>query len=108
MNLQALRCQRLWTAIANVLKMPKIMTLNLIDSSYRKLLGYGLDNCSLDELEVLDAQLQRSLFQIRARKAQLYNEQIQQLQEKEKLLLEENRILSLKKIFEKIGNGGWS
>ncbi|KAL0548609.1 hypothetical protein IC582_013064 [Cucumis melo] len=70
--------------------------MELMQLSHGKLLGYGLDNCSLDELQVLDAQLQRSLFQIRARKAQLYKEQIQQLQEKEKLLWEENRILSLK------------
>ncbi|XP_011651129.1 MADS-box protein AGL42 isoform X2 [Cucumis sativus] len=85
--------QQLRLEVESINKQMELMRL-----SHRKLLGYGLDNCSLDELEVLDAQLQRSLFQIRARKAQLYNEQIQQLQEKEKLLLEENRILSLKQL----------
>ncbi|XP_038883070.1 MADS-box protein AGL42-like isoform X2 [Benincasa hispida] len=70
--------------------------MELLQLSHRKLLGYGLDSCSLDELQVLDAQLQRSLFQIRARKAQLYKEQLQQLQEKERLLSEEKKKLSLK------------
>ncbi|CAK9318318.1 unnamed protein product [Citrullus colocynthis] len=70
--------------------------MELLQLSQSKLLGYGLDSCTHDELQVLDAQLQRSLFQIRARKAQLYKEQIQQLQEKERLLSEENRTLSLK------------
>ncbi|XP_022140854.1 MADS-box protein AGL42-like isoform X2 [Momordica charantia] len=70
--------------------------IELVQLSQRKLLGYGLDSCSLDELQEIDAQLQRSLFLIRARKAQLYKEQIEQLKEKERLLLEKNARLSLK------------
>ncbi|KAI3789687.1 hypothetical protein L2E82_02490 [Cichorium intybus] len=61
-----------------------------IEVSQRKLLGQSLGSCSLDELLKLDSKLERSLTIIRARKAQLFKDQIEKLKEKERLLLEEN------------------
>ncbi|KAJ0043885.1 hypothetical protein Pint_17346 [Pistacia integerrima] len=62
----------------------------------RKLLGQDLGSCRVEELQDIDDQLERSLRSIRARKALLFKEQIEQLKAKEKLLLEENARLSSK------------
>ncbi|KAL0299461.1 UNVERIFIED_CONTAM: MADS-box protein [Sesamum radiatum] len=59
----------------------------------RKLLGHNLGSCSLEELQEIDNQLERSLNNIRSRKAQLYKDEIAKLQAKEKRLLEENERL---------------
>ncbi|XP_062153618.1 MADS-box protein AGL42-like isoform X1 [Alnus glutinosa] len=61
-----------------------------LDDSQRKLLGHGLSLCTFEELQEIESQLGRSLRSIRARKAQLFVEQITQLKAKESLLLEEN------------------
>nr|XP_023892654.1 MADS-box protein AGL42-like [Quercus suber] len=67
--------------------------IELIQISQRKLLGYGLSSCTLDELQEIDSQLERSLRSIRARKAELFMEQIEHLKAKERLLKEENERL---------------
>ncbi|ESR35054.1 hypothetical protein CICLE_v10006217mg [Citrus x clementina] len=67
-----------------------------IEVSQRKLLGQDLGSCTNEELQELDDQLERSLRSIRARKAQLFNEQMGQLKEKERLLLEDNARLCIK------------
>ncbi|KAJ0098656.1 hypothetical protein Patl1_20032 [Pistacia atlantica] len=67
-----------------------------IEVSQRKLLGQDLGSCSVEELQDIDDQLERSLRSIRARKALLFKEQLEQLKAKEKLLLEENARLSSK------------
>ncbi|XP_057952481.1 MADS-box protein AGL42-like [Malania oleifera] len=72
------------------------MKIELIEASQRKLLGQGLGSCSTDELQEIDSQLERSLRNIRARKAQLFREQIEELKAKERLLWEENARLSEK------------
>ncbi|XP_028762779.1 agamous-like MADS-box protein AGL19 isoform X2 [Neltuma alba] len=59
----------------------------------RKLLGDGLDACSIDELRQTENQLEQSLSKIRARKDQLLKEQIQELREEEKRLLDINEEL---------------
>ncbi|XP_048229390.1 MADS-box protein AGL42 isoform X1 [Ricinus communis] len=56
----------------------------------RKLLGQGLSSCSIEELQEIHSQLERSLSNIRSRKVQLFKEQMEQLKAKERLLLEEN------------------
>ncbi|KAF3433064.1 hypothetical protein FNV43_RR24166 [Rhamnella rubrinervis] len=61
-----------------------------------QLLGHDLSSCSVEELQEIDSQLKRSLRRIVARKSQLFTEQIRQLKEKEKILLEENAMLSEK------------
>uniref|UniRef100_A0A7N2N8C9 K-box domain-containing protein n=1 Tax=Quercus lobata TaxID=97700 RepID=A0A7N2N8C9_QUELO len=55
-----------------------------------RLLGQGLGTCSLEELQQIEEQLERSVSSIRARKAQVFKEQIEQLKEKEKVLAAEN------------------
>ncbi|OWM75651.1 MADS-box protein AGL42-like [Punica granatum] len=70
--------------------------IEILEVSQRKLLGQGLGSCSMEELHEMDSQLERSLSSVRARKAQLFNEQKRQLEAKEKLLLEENARLLAK------------
>ncbi|KAK1576150.1 hypothetical protein Q3G72_011316 [Acer saccharum] len=48
----------------------------------RRLLGQELGSCSIEELQEIDGQLEQSLQSIRARKDQLFNEQIEQLKAK--------------------------
>ncbi|KAJ4712925.1 MADS-box protein [Melia azedarach] len=67
-----------------------VKKLEFLEVSKRKLLGNGLESCSMDELQQLENQLERSLSKIRARKSQLFKEQIGKLKEKEKILIEEN------------------
>ncbi|XP_022738749.1 agamous-like MADS-box protein AGL19 [Durio zibethinus] len=64
--------------------------IELLEDSKRKLLGYGLEPCSLSDLQLLENQLDRSLSRIRARKNLLFFEQIEKLKEEEKRLVEEN------------------
>lgn len=73
-----------------------VNTIEQIEVSQRKLLGQDLGSCTNEELQELDDQLEQSLRSIRARKAQLFNEQMGQLKEKERLLLEENARLCAK------------
>ncbi|KAL4375478.1 hypothetical protein AHAS_Ahas05G0285800 [Arachis hypogaea] len=54
----------------------------------------GLSSCSFDELVGIENQLVSSLQNIRLKKAQLYREHIEQLQNKEKDLLLENAKLT--------------
>ncbi|CAI9101656.1 OLC1v1039027C4 [Oldenlandia corymbosa var. corymbosa] len=69
-----------------------------LESAKRKLLGDGIASCSLEELQKLEQQLERSVNCIRQRKMQVYHEQIEQLKEKEKVLAAENL-----KLLEKCG-----
>ncbi|KAI3982522.1 hypothetical protein MKX01_031261 [Papaver californicum] len=62
----------------------------------RKLMGEGLESCSIDELQTTENQLEKGLLSIRAKKNQLYREKIEQLKQKEKQLLEENEVLCQK------------
>ncbi|XP_010255589.1 PREDICTED: MADS-box protein SOC1 [Nelumbo nucifera] len=67
--------------------------IELLEASKRKLLGENLGSSSPEELQQIENQLERSLVSIRARKTQLFREQIANLKEKEKILTEENAIL---------------
>ncbi|XP_016551669.1 MADS-box protein SOC1 isoform X3 [Capsicum annuum] len=64
--------------------------LELLENSKRRLLGEDLDSSSIDELEQAEEQLDLSLRNIRARKNQLFREQISLLKYEEKVLVEEN------------------
>ncbi|KAL9373132.1 hypothetical protein Peur_035376 [Populus x canadensis] len=68
--------------------------IEMIEILQRKLLGQDLDSCSPEELHDIGNQLEISLSNIRARKTQLFKEQIEQLQAKERLLLMENARLT--------------
>lgn len=67
--------------------------IELLENAQRKILGHNLGTSSLEELQEIDNKLEISLKNIRERKAQLYKEEVQKLQAKEKLLLEENAVL---------------
>ncbi|KAL3714106.1 hypothetical protein ACJRO7_006106 [Eucalyptus globulus] len=70
--------------------------IELLEVSLRKLSGQCLGSCSMDEIQQIGDQLERSLSSIRERKAQLFNDQIRQLQAKERSLKEENAKLLAK------------
>ncbi|CAA0832197.1 MADS-box protein SOC1 [Striga hermonthica] len=70
--------------------------IELLENSHRKLLGHNLGTSSMEELQEIDSTLEKSLKNIRLRKAQAFKEQIEKLQAKEKFLLEENGKLSEK------------
>nr|BAH97195.1 suppressor of overexpression of CO1 [Chrysanthemum x morifolium] len=71
-----------------------------LEVAKRKLLGEGLGTSTIDELVQIEQQLERSVRIIRARKMQVYNEQIEQLHAKEKMLAAENAILTEKCIIQ--------
>ncbi|KAL9269556.1 MADS-box protein AGL42-like protein [Drosera capensis] len=73
-----------------------IEKIEAIKATQRKLLGQDLGSCSIEELHAIDDQLEQSLRNIRARKEQLFREEIAQLKAKEKLLTDENRKLAQK------------
>ncbi|KAL3650466.1 hypothetical protein CASFOL_006869 [Castilleja foliolosa] len=73
-----------------------VKKIELLENTHRKLLGHNLGNCSMGELQEIDNQLERSLDNIRARKSQLFKEEMERLLAKEKFLLEENARLSEK------------
>ncbi|KAK8520893.1 hypothetical protein V6N13_077025 [Hibiscus sabdariffa] len=64
--------------------------IEFLEDSKRKMLGHGLEPCSVDDLQQLENQLERSLCRIRARKSQVFLEQIEKLKEEERRLGEEN------------------
>ncbi|GMJ00351.1 SUPPRESSOR OF OVEREXPRESSION OF CO 1, AGAMOUS-like 20 [Hibiscus trionum] len=64
--------------------------IEFLEDSKRKLLGHGLETSSVDDLQQLENQLERSLCRIRARKNQVFLEQIGKLKEEERRLGEEN------------------
>ncbi|PRQ17879.1 putative transcription factor MADS-MIKC family [Rosa chinensis] len=64
--------------------------IEFIESSKRKLLGDGLESCSIDELQQIENQLERSLAKIRDRKNLMLREQIELMKEEEKSLLKQN------------------
>lgn len=70
--------------------------IELLEVAKRKILGEGIGATTMDELLEIEQQLERSACIVRARKMQVYNEQIQQLQAKEKLLSTENALLNEK------------
>ncbi|XVE58632.1 hypothetical protein DITRI_Ditri04bG0185000 [Diplodiscus trichospermus] len=70
--------------------------IEFLEVSRRKLLGQSLGSCSLEEIQEVESQLERSLRNIRAKKGHLFKEQIEQLKAKERFLSEENAKLSAK------------
>lgn len=75
-----------------------------LEVSKRKMLGEDLGSCSMDELQQLENQLEKSVCKIRARKIEVFEEQIKQLRQKEKVLQDENAKLLQK--WESEGDGG--
>nr|ARV88393.1 SOC1/TM3-like protein [Paeonia suffruticosa] len=55
-----------------------------------RLLGQDLESCSMDQIHGIEAQLERSLSNIKKKKDLVFKEQVEQLKAKEALMLEEN------------------
>ncbi|XVF33437.1 hypothetical protein REPUB_Repub17cG0168600 [Reevesia pubescens] len=89
--------QHLKTEAANMVK-----KIEVLEVSRRKLLGEGLGSSTLEELQQIEQQLERSVSCVRARKTQVFKEQIEQLKEKEKVLAAENS-----RLCEKCGTQPW-
>ncbi|KAL5796308.1 hypothetical protein ACOSQ2_001128 [Xanthoceras sorbifolium] len=83
--------QQLKNEAANMVK-----KIELLEVAKRRLLGEGLGSCTIEELQQIEQQLERSVSNVRARKTQVFKEQIDQLKEKEKMLVAENARLSEK------------
>ncbi|KAK1425228.1 hypothetical protein QVD17_20575 [Tagetes erecta] len=81
-SIEDAQCQHLKGETASMAK-----KIEILEITKRKLLGEGLGSSTIDELIQIEQQLERSVSIIRARKMEVYNEQIKELQEKEKLLL---------------------
>ncbi|KAG5095610.1 hypothetical protein JHK84_051198 [Glycine max] len=87
--------QHLKQETANLMKKIELLEASkrfkiLLFNPSSKLLGEGLGSCSLEELQQIEQQLERSVSNVRARKNQVYKEQIDQLKEKERALYAEN------------------
>ncbi|KAK3151924.1 hypothetical protein QOZ80_2BG0152160 [Eleusine coracana subsp. coracana] len=67
--------------------------IDAIEAHKRKLLGEGLGSCSIQELQELEVQLEKSLSNIRQKKQKKLMDQILELREKERNLLKENEML---------------
>ncbi|KAK9742887.1 hypothetical protein RND81_03G203300 [Saponaria officinalis] len=61
-----------------------------LEAAKRRFLGENIGSCTLEELQQLENQLERSVSKVRARKNQVFNEQIKRFTEKEKQLAAEN------------------
>ncbi|KAI9113045.1 hypothetical protein K1719_015977 [Acacia pycnantha] len=70
--------------------------IELLEVSKRKLTGEGLNTYSLQELEEIEQEVLKSVRNVRARKNQIFKEQMEKLEEKEKALTEEYARLSEK------------
>ncbi|KAL8227890.1 hypothetical protein R6Q57_015474 [Mikania cordata] len=68
--------------------------IEILEVAKRKLLGEGLGSSTIEELQQIEQQLERSVSIIRARKMQVYNEQIMELHAKTKLLASQNALLN--------------
>ncbi|KAG4119556.1 hypothetical protein ERO13_D11G087800v2 [Gossypium hirsutum] len=67
--------------------------IELLEVSRRKLLGENLGSCTLEGLQQIEQQLERSVTRVRARKAKVFKDQIEKLKEKEEVLAAENAML---------------
>ncbi|KAF5946361.1 hypothetical protein HYC85_016589 [Camellia sinensis] len=60
--------------------------IELLEVAKRKLLGEDLGSCTMEELQQIEQQLERSVSRVRAKKMEAFMEQIDQLKEKYGLL----------------------
>nr|AQM52284.1 FYF2 [Monotropa hypopitys] len=73
--------------------------IEFLEVSKRKLLGDCVGSCSVDDLQQIEEQLEKSLSNIRERKNLLFKQKIEQMKEEERTLIEENA--KLRERFEK-------
>ncbi|XP_071691134.1 MADS-box protein SOC1-like isoform X1 [Rutidosis leptorrhynchoides] len=70
--------------------------IELLEVAKRKLLGEGMGSTTIDELLQIEQRLEKSVCIVRARKMHVYNEQVEQLKAKERMLANDNAILNKK------------
>ncbi|CAN8253368.1 unnamed protein product [Cochlearia groenlandica] len=70
-----------------------VKKIDILEVHHRKLMGQSLGSCSVRELQEIDIQIEKSLHNVRSRKAELYADQRSKLKVKEKELLDERRRL---------------
>lgn len=70
--------------------------IEFLEVSKRKLLGDCVESCSVEELQQIEEQVEKSLSNIRARKNLLFKQKLEQLKEQERILAEENLKLRAK------------
>lgn len=70
--------------------------IEFLEVSKRKLLGDCVESCSVEELQQIEEQVEKSLSNIRARKNLLFKQKVEQLKEQERILAEENLKLRAK------------
>ncbi|KAL0920410.1 hypothetical protein M5K25_009546 [Dendrobium thyrsiflorum] len=64
-----------------------------LEASKRELMGENLESCSLEDLNKLEGQLEQSPGKIRVIKTRLLSAQVTHLEEKTRVLSEENELL---------------
>ncbi|WOG87154.1 hypothetical protein DCAR_0206377 [Daucus carota subsp. sativus] len=64
-----------------------------LEECKEKLLGVGLESYTVDELQKLENDIDRSLKHVRARKYELFKQQIEQLRNEERRLAKQNEEL---------------
>ncbi|KAI0513836.1 hypothetical protein KFK09_009867 [Dendrobium nobile] len=69
------------------------MKIDFLEASNRKLMGENLESCSLEDLNKLECQFEQGLVNIRGIKSRLLSRQVTQLEEKTRVLSEENELL---------------
>jgi len=70
--------------------------IRILESSQRKMLGEGLESCSVKEMNQLESQAVQGLRHIRARKTKILVDEIELLERKKQNLSEENAFLHTK------------
>ncbi|PKU66847.1 MADS-box transcription factor 50 [Dendrobium catenatum] len=69
------------------------MKIDFLEASNRKLMGENLESCSLEDLNKFECQFEQGLVNIRGIKSRLLSRQVTQLEEKTRVLSEENELL---------------
>ncbi|OAY72964.1 MADS-box transcription factor 50, partial [Ananas comosus] len=67
--------------------------IEVLEAHKRKLMGEGIEPCSTEELRELEAQLEKSLSNVRATKQKMLLDHISVLKEQERMALRENAVL---------------
>ncbi|CAL1399021.1 unnamed protein product [Linum trigynum] len=83
--------QQLKEEAANMMK-----KIQVLEASKRRMMGEDLGSCTMEDLQQIEQQLEKSVGVVRARKNQVFRDQVEKLKEKERVLLAENEKLCQK------------
>eukprot|EP00250_Pteridium_aquilinum_P001474 c11662_g1_i1 orf=224-1141(-) len=91
-SMHAMRDLEYWRHEAAICK----EALANLEERNRHIMGYNIMGLEVKDLQKLEHQLQAALNRVKARKMQLLMEEVQNLKEKEHVLLQENEVLKFK------------